>query len=129
MDGITGVLPALRSSSIYPLVGIEGLVGQQGVGLHLQQQDMGAVEIMGLARRQQKGQRVTQGIEQSVDLCAQSASAAPDSFVALTVFLGAPVACWCARTMVLSIMAYPLSASAASTFNLFSQTPLLAQRL
>jgi hypothetical protein len=105
----------------HPLVGIEGLVSQQNVGLHLRQQDIGAIEVMGLARRQQKGERVAQGIDQGMDLYAQSASAAPNRFVRLAIFFGAPVACWCARTMVLSIMAYSLSASAASTLNTFSQ--------
>src|ERR1039458_3893573 len=33
-----------------PLVGIEGFVRQQNVGLHLRQQRVGAVQIMSLAR-------------------------------------------------------------------------------
>lgn len=48
---------------------------------------------MSLARRQQKGDRVAQSVDYGVDLCAQSASAAPDRLVALTIFLGAPVLC------------------------------------
>ena len=111
------------------LVGIEGFVGQQSIGLHVRQQRVGALQIMGLARSQKEAEWIAQGIDQGVDLCAQSASAAPDRLVRRTVFLGAPVACWCARTMVLSIIAYSLSASAASTLNTFSQTPLLAQRV
>jgi hypothetical protein len=77
----------------HPLVGIEGSVGQESIGLHLRQQNVGTVEVVGLARRQQKGERIAQGIDQGVDFCAQSAAAAPDRFVDLAVFLGAPVAC------------------------------------
>src|SRR3974390_1426778 len=45
-------------------------------------------------------------------------------------FIGqlAPALCWWARTIVLSIMAYSLSESAARTSNIFFQTPVLAQR-
>src|SRR6476646_1832274 len=56
-----------------------------------------------------------------------SALAAPDRLV-LAVFFWAPALCWCARTMVLSIMAYSLSASAARTSNTFFNTSLSAQR-
>ena len=59
---------------------------------------------------------------------AQSAARAPDCLV-LTSFFWAPALCWWARTMVLSIIAYSLSASAARCWNIRSQTPLLAQRL
>jgi hypothetical protein len=44
-------------------------------------------------------------------------------------FLEAPALCWCARTMVLSIMAYSLSASAAKCSNSRSHTLVFAQRL
>jgi hypothetical protein len=62
-----------------------------------------------------------------VDFGAQSALAAPDRLV-LAVFFWAPALCWCARAMVLSIMAYSLSASAARTSNTFLHTLLSAQR-
>lgn len=101
------------------LVGVIGLVGQQGVG---------PVQIMGLAGREQEGQRIAQRIDEGVDPGAQSAPAAPDGFVA-AVFFRAPALCWWARTMVESIIAYSLSASAAKALNSRSHTPLAAQRL
>jgi hypothetical protein len=92
MDGITGSCQrggAARS----PAVSVESSVGQQGVGLHLRQESVGALEVMGLARRQQKGQRIAQRVDPGMDLRAQSAPAAPDRFVALVLFLGAPALC------------------------------------
>src|SRR5947209_14114508 len=82
---------------------------------------------MGLSRRQEEAERIAQGIDQSVDFRAQSASAAPDRLV-FAVFFLAPALCWCARTIVLSIMAYSLSASAAKISNTLCHTPLFAQR-
>ncbi len=35
----------------HPLVGFKGLVGQQSVGSHLRKENVGAFEIMSLARR------------------------------------------------------------------------------
>jgi hypothetical protein len=48
-----------------------------------------------------------------MDFGAQPLFAAPDRLV-FAGFFWAPALCWCARTIVLSIMAYSLSASAAS---------------
>src|ERR1043166_2252239 len=49
---------------------------------------------MRLARRQQKANRIPEGIDHGMDLCAQSAPAASDRFFAVTVFFG------CARAVV-----------------------------
>ena len=68
------------------LVGIKSLVRQQGVGLHLRQKRIGAFQIMGLARRQQEGQRIAQGIDHGMDFGAQSAFAAPDRLVFAVFF-------------------------------------------
>ena len=62
-----------------------------------------------------------------MDFCAQPAATVAERLVLL--FLGAPALCWCARTMVLSIMAYSLSASLAKCSNTRSHTPAFAQRL
>jgi hypothetical protein len=78
----------------HPRVGIIGLVGQQGVGLHFGQEGVGALQIMSLAGRQQKPQRVAQRIDEGMDLGAQSAPAEPDGFVVPRLFLRAPALCW-----------------------------------
>src|SRR6266852_4032883 len=76
---------------------------------------------------QEEGNRIAQGVRQRMDFGAQSAFAAPDRLV-FAVFFWAPALCWCARTIVLSIMAYSLSASAAKISNTFFHAPLFAQR-
>lgn len=109
------------------LVSIKSFVCQQRIGLQLRQQRVGPLQIMRLTRGQEEGERIAQGIDQGVDFGAQSAFAAPDRLV-FAVFFLAPALCWCARTMVLSIMAYSLSASAAKVSNTLFHTSLLAQR-
>src|ERR1700733_1113148 len=76
----------------YARVGVERLVGDQHISLHGGQQAVSP--------------------NQGVDLGAQSAARASDCLI-LASFFWAPALCWWARTMVLSIIAYSLSASAA----------------
>lgn len=73
-------------------VSIEGLVSHQGVGCHVRQQRVGPRQIVGLTRRQQKPQRIAKGIDESVNLGAQPAFAAPDRFV-FARFFWAPALC------------------------------------
>src|SRR5246127_4135586 len=82
---------------------------------------------MRLAWGQEERYRIAQCVDHGMDFGAQPAFAAPNRLV-FTVFFWAPALCWCARTMVLSIMAYSLSASAAKISKIFFHTPLLAQR-
>ena len=70
-----------------PLVGIEALVGDHGVGLDQRQQDIRAVEIAGLSGREREAGRIAQSIDRGIDLGAQSAFAAADGFV-LAGFFG-----------------------------------------
>jgi hypothetical protein len=63
-----------------------------------------------LSRSQMKAQRITQSIDQGMNLSTQSTFAATNGFArCLPPF--APALCWWARTIVESIMAYSLSAS------------------
>ena len=110
------------------IVGIAGFVGDQDLGGHLRQQRISADEIMGLSRGQQEAQRIAEGVNQSVDFGAQSALAAADRLIVI-FFWGAPALCWWARTMVLSIIAYSLSASVARCSKRRCHTPFLAHRL
>jgi hypothetical protein len=75
-----------------PRVGIEGLVGQQGLGRHIRQQRVGTFQIVGLARRQEEVQRIAQRIDKRMYLGAQPAFAAPDRLV-FAVFFCAPALC------------------------------------
>ena len=67
-------------------IGIESLVGQQNVGLHLGQKRVGTFQIMGLPGRQEESQRIAKGIDQGMDFSAQSAFAAPDRLVFAVFF-------------------------------------------
>jgi hypothetical protein len=122
-----GGFSGLRQRLEDALVGIVGFVGDQHLGGHLRQQRIGADEIMGLSRGQQEAQRIAERVDQSMDFGAQSAFAAADRLI--IVFFWAPALCWWARTMVLSIIAYSLSGSAAKSSKRRCHTPFLAQRL
>ena len=67
-------------------IGIESLVGQQSVGPHLRQKHIGTLQIMGLPRSQEEGQRIAQGIDHGMYFRAQSAFAAPDRLVFAVFF-------------------------------------------
>jgi hypothetical protein len=67
-------------------IGIEGFVCQQGVGLHLRQKYVGTLQIMGLPRSQEEGQRISKGVDHGMDFGAQSAFAASDRLVFAVFF-------------------------------------------
>ena len=67
-------------------IGIESLVCQQGVGLHLGQKRVSTFQVMGLPRSQEEGQRIAKGIDHGMDFRAQSAFAAPDRLVFAVFF-------------------------------------------
>jgi len=75
-----------------PLVGIIGLVGEQGGGLHGRKKAVGADEVVRLTAGEEKADRVAQGVEQCVDFGAQAASRATDGLVVAVFFL-APALC------------------------------------
>jgi hypothetical protein len=75
-----------------PLVGVEGLVSNQRVGLHRGQQVVGADEIMRLSAGQEEVDRVTECVGQDVDFGAQSTARSPNRLV-LADFFSAPALC------------------------------------
>jgi hypothetical protein len=68
------------------LIGIESLVCQQGVSLHLGQKLVGTLQIMGLPRSQEESQRISEGVDHRMDFGAQSAFAAPDRLIFAVFF-------------------------------------------
>ena len=76
----------------HPLFGIERLVGDEHVGLHLGQERIGPFQIVRFPARQQEAGRVAKRIRDGVDLGAQSAARAPDRLIR-TPFLRAPALC------------------------------------
>jgi hypothetical protein len=67
-------------------IGIESLVCQQGVSLHLGQKLVGTSQIMGLPRSQEESQRISEGVDHGMDFGAQSAFAAPDRLIFAVFF-------------------------------------------
>ena len=71
---------------------------------------------------------IAEGITGCMNFGRQTSAGATDTFLGAIPFF-APALCWWARTIVLSIWAYSLSASAASTSKICCQTPHLFQRM
>ena len=84
-------------------------------------------DIGHLAGRQDQANRITQGIDTSMNLGGQPAPRATDRLIA-TVFLGAPAACWWARTIVASMNSSSRSASPWRASATRCQTPYSSQR-
>lgn len=120
-------LASLLQRLDHTFIGVECFVGDHDFGVDCGKQQIGAVEIMSVAGSESEAGWIAERIDSGVDLGGQPAFAAPDRLVA--PFFGAPALCWWARTIVLSIIAYSLSGSAAKCLNIRSQTPVLAQRL
>ena len=76
----------------HPLVGIEGLVGNEGVRFQPGQKGIRSGQIVLLTAGQMEAGRVAERIHQRVDLGRQPALAAADGLI-LANFLGAPAAC------------------------------------
>ncbi len=90
-------------------------------------QRFGLRDVVSVATGETERQWIAQRIDDYVDFCRKAAARAADGLVA-PPFLLAPALCWCALTMVASIIAYSLSGSSAKVLKRLSQTPLAAQR-
>ena len=110
----------------HSVLGVVALIGDHRLSLAAKQQHIGALQVMGLPWRQMKPGGIAQRIRDGVNLGAQAPSAAPDGLAAAPFF--APALCWCARTMVESIMPHSLSASCARVSNTRCHTPERLQR-
>ena len=62
-------------------IGIKGAIGDQQVGGHMRQQRINPSQVVRLSRRQQKAQRITERVDQRMDLGAQTAAAAAKGLV------------------------------------------------
>jgi len=88
-------------------VGVERLVGDQSARIDGSDQRFCASQIVILARAEHHLDRIAEGVDERVDLGGQSAAGSANGLRA--VFFSAPALCWCARTMVASIIMYSLS--------------------
>ena len=86
-----GCLAGLGQRFEHPLVGIEGFVGNERLGLKFREQRIGSSQVMLLTTGEMKADRIAKRIHQRVDLGGQPALAAPDRLVR-PCFLGPPAA-------------------------------------
>lgn len=84
------------------VVGVIGFVGEYVACRQVGDQGMGLGDVVVLAGSNDKAHRVAESIDGNVDFGRQAASAAADGAIFRPPFL--PVACWCARTIVLSMI-------------------------
>ena len=96
----------------HPFVRVISLIRNKSGRLHVRQKAIRTNQVMRLASGQMEANRIAERIDQSVDFGAQSTTGSTNGLVFTNFFL-APALSWWARTMVLSIIAYSLSASAA----------------
>ena len=108
-------------------VGIISLVAEKGFGLDLGRQRFRLGDVVSVAPGEAERQWVAKGVDDHVDFRGKAAARAADGLV-VTPFFRAPALCWCALTMVASIIAYSLSGSSAKVLKRLSRTPLAAQR-
>ena len=85
-------LASLGQRLAHALVGIEGFVGDERLGLTRRQQGIRSGQIVLLTASEMKAERIAERIHQGMDLGCQPALAAADGLT-LANFLGAPAAC------------------------------------
>ena len=117
------------SDGLVQVVGVISFVGDHGLRLEASDQLVAAGGIVALAWPEQQAHRVAKRIRGRVNLGAQAATGAAQSLSIRPPFaMRAPAACWCARTMVLSIISHSRSASAVSTARKPPRAPRAIQR-
>src|SRR3974390_1748289 len=107
-------------------IGVEPSIGQQLVERQTADQILGLEDVVRLAWGQNEANGITQRVHARADLRAQAAARTPDRLIFAPPF--APAACWCARTMVESMIRYSKSGFSTKALKTRSQTPFLAQR-
>lgn len=105
---------------------VVSLVPNDRLGVQALDQGTGLRDIGYLTSRQYPAQRSAQRIDREMDLGPQPAPRAPECVRA--VFLGAPAACWWARTTVRSMSRASTSASVRTAAMIRCPTPFFPHR-
>ena len=103
-------------------VGIIALVGEQDSRLDLGRQRFRLGDVVSVATGEAERQWIAERVNDHVDFCRETTARAADGLVA-PPYLRAPALCWCALTMVASIIAYSLSGSSAKVLKRFLPNP------
>jgi len=120
-----GLCP-LGVDGLAEVVGVVGLVGQDVACRQALDERLGLGDVVALAAGEEEAHRIAERVDGDMELAGQPAPAAADGAIFRPPFL--PVACWCARTMVESMIRYSKSGSSAKASNSRHQTPSLDQR-
>jgi hypothetical protein len=108
-------------------IGVVALVSEQVFEGKTLDQALCLGDIGDLTCRQDEADRIAESIDGNADLRAQAAARTPDCLIFASPFL-APAACWCARTMVESMIRYSRSGFSPSSSKSRFQTPFFAHR-
>src|ERR671917_778494 len=107
-------------------VRVERFVAEQSAEGDALDQRLHADAVVALAGQQDEAHRIAEGVDEGDDLGRQPAARAADGLISSPPF--APLAFWCAATMVPSIRAYSKSGSADTRSKRRSKTPARTQR-
>src|SRR5258708_13033264 len=102
-------------------VGIITLVGEQLVERQPPDQRLGLEDVVHVARGQDETNGIAEPIDAHADLRARAAARTPDLLIFAPPF--APAACWCARTMVASMIKCSKSGSSTNALKYPPQPP------
>jgi hypothetical protein len=91
-------------------VGIIALVGKHVFAGKAADESLGLANVVDLAWSQDEADGIAESVDADIDLGAQAAARTPDRLI-FAPPLWAPAACWCARTMVESMIRYSRSGS------------------
>jgi hypothetical protein len=107
-------------------INIIGLIGNDVLGDKAVDQCLGLRAVVDLAGREDKAQRVAEGVDGDMDFRGRAAARAADRLNLGPPF--PPAECWCARTIVASMMTLSRSGSSLTCSRIRDHTPLLHQR-
>ena len=85
-------------------VAVVAFVGEELVEVEPLDQGLRLLAVVDVPARQDEAQRIAESVDDDVDLRARATARTPNLLRIAPPF--APAACWCARTMVASMMRY-----------------------
>lgn len=122
-------LATIFSDPVGQMIGIVSFVGDGCLGLDAVDELMSKSDVVALAGCSNEANGKAQRFRRSMDFSAQAAARPAQALgIRPPLTLRAPAACWCARTMVLSIISHSRSASRDRMASMSSSTPISIQR-
>src|SRR5512134_99124 len=116
----------IGADGVAEMIGIIGGVGEDMLSGQSVDEGMGLGDVVALPTGEDETHRQAQTAHGHMDLAGQAAARAANGLILSPPF--APAACWCARTMVESMIRYSKSGSSARAAKMRCHTPLWLQR-